>query len=269
LGEPGKGGALSLAGANGIALERDRQYSVREITVDGFRSVYAIQFQDADLNKGGDQAFGRYFTGLATGNDANTTDGTYTVQLNGIAVGNLQIRTNALGDRQRIKCLNQLDGKKSLASKLYGHRIENRRGTNSDDVITGNGANNKQTGLNGSDLLNAFGERFAGSAINRSTDLNQRDRLTGGKGDDYFQLGDLAGSFYVGDGNQGYATVTDFSRGDQIVLTGFATDYHIRNARVGGQSGTGVFQGDDLVALIQGSASNSLRLNNENQVLFI
>ena len=269
LGAPGESAAIELLGADGALLERDRHYSVRETTIDNVRSIYTIQFLDADLDDSGTQAFGRYFTGESTGNSANVTDGSYTVLLNGEAAGTLEIRTNALSEAKRLRCLNEQQSQNNLTSKLYGCRVENPRGTTNDDVIIGNGSNNNIKGLAGSDLINGFGERFNGGSIDRSNDLNQQDRLTGKTGSDYFILGDLVGSFYVGDGNNGYARVTDFSSGDRIVLTGGEADYTVRSTRIDGQSGTGVFQGDDLVALIQGRSSDSFNVKNADQVLFL
>ena len=46
------------------------------------------------------------------------------------------------------------------------------------------------------------------------------DVLTGGGGGDYFQLGDIVSSYYTGDGDKGYARITDFKAGDRVVLTG-------------------------------------------------
>ena len=119
------------------------------------------------------------------------------------------------------------------------------------------------------DLINGFGDRLAGSSLNVDADRNQRDVLTGGSGGDYFQLGDIVSSFYTGDGDKGYAHITDFKRGDRIVLTGSKDDYSKRSTSINGASGVGIYQGDDLVALIQGKSAPSLAFSNAGQVLFI
>ncbi|NBS12898.1 MAG: hypothetical protein EBS77_09600, partial [Gammaproteobacteria bacterium] len=269
LGSPGQASAFALNGASGEALQAGTHFKVREISVDTIVSAYAIELLDADLNKGGNQAYGSYYTGQATRNQANTADGTYTVLVDGELAGTFKVRTNALRDRERIRCLNKLNGKNSLASVLYGHRVEQKRGTNSDDVLTGTGGNNAIKGLKGSDLINGFGDRLAGSSLNVDADRNQRDVLTGGGGGDYFQLGDIVSSFYTGDGDKGYALITDFKRGDRILLTGSKDDYSKRSTSINGASGVGIYQGDDLVALIQGKSAPSLAFSNAGQVIFI
>ena len=269
LGSPGKASAFALNGANGEALQAGTHFKVREITVDNVVSAYAIELLDADLNQAGNQAYGSYYTGQATRNQTNTADGTYSVLVDGDLAGTFEIRTNALDDRERIRCLNQLSGKNSLASVLYGHRVEQKRGTNGDDVITGTGGNNTIKGIKGSDLINGFGDRLEGSSLDVDADRNQRDVLTGGSGGDYFQLGDIVSSFYTGDGDKGYARVSDFKRGDRIVLTGSKDDYSKRATSINGASGLGIYQGDDLVALIQGKSAQSLVFSNADQVLFI
>ena len=63
--------------------------------------------------------------------------------------------------------------------------------------------------------------------------------------------------------------MTDFSRGDRIVLTGSEADYTVRSTQVDGHAGTGIFQGVDLVALIQGPRGNSFNISDGGQALFI
>jgi hypothetical protein len=105
--------------------------------------------------------------------------------------------------------------------------------------------------------------------MNVDANRNQRDVLTGGSSGDYFQLGDIVGSYYTGDGDKGYARITDFKAGDRVVLTGSKDDYSKKSARIDGQSGLGIYQGDDLIALLQGKSAQSLAFGNSYQVLFI
>lgn len=269
VGSPGISNSFSLIGADGATLQAGTHFKVREITIDQVASAYAIELLDADLNKAGSQAYGDYYTGQATGNDRNTADGTYSVLVDNELAGNFTIRTSFLSDRERIRCLNKLNGKNNLKSVLYGHRIENRRGSNGDDALIGNEENNRIKGFKGSDLINGFGDRLQGSKLDIDADRNQRDILTGGGGKDYFQLGDIVTSFYIGDGNKGYARITDFKRGDRIVLTGSKDDYSKKTISINGDSGIGIYQEEDLVALIQGKGTQSIAFGNSNQVLFI
>lgn len=269
LGSPGQADALTLNGSNGEVLIKDQHYRVREITIDGLRSAYAVEFLDAQLNQDGIQHFGRFYTGIETGNDANTTDGIYTVFLNGNAAGSLEIRTNALSERDRLLCLDGLGFDARFASLLFGYRVLNAAGSNGDDLVLGDGGSNILNGLGGSDLINGFGDRLLGDSFDRSSDVNQIDILTGGSGADYFQLGDIVTSFYVGDGDSGYARITDFEQGDKLILNGFASDYTLMMATVDGHTGMGLYQANDLIALLQGDASGTFSLNNPDQVLFI
>ena len=122
---------------------------------------------------------------------------------------------------------------------------------------------------NGDDVIEAFGARLVGLAIDRSGDLNQRDVITGGPGRDLFVLGDLASSYYIGDQDQGFARITDFHRGDRVVLTGFPSDYTTTTTSINGLTGIGIFQGEDLVALLQGKGSESFSLSNPSHAMFI
>ncbi|MFO7629217.1 MAG: VCBS domain-containing protein [Prochlorococcaceae cyanobacterium] len=271
---PGLADRLSLTGSNGQLLLNGVEYQVREVTIDPGRSAYVIELLDADPNKAGKQAFGRYFQGASTGNNANSNDGTYTVLFNGQAVDSFEIRTERLSDRKRVKCLDALlGGNRSLESVLYGFRVEQPKGTNGDDALTGNARSNTLKGLRGNDLLNGAGDRLAGDAITQ-TNPNEIDTLIGGKGRDTFQLGDIAGSFYLTGGNNDYARIKDFSKGDTLLLSGSPSDYSIeRRVRINGQSGVGLYAGSgedrDLVALIQGKSANSLDLTNPSQVTFL
>jgi len=179
------------------------------------------------------------------------------VFLNGNQAGTFEIRTNALSDRDRARalCLDGLSQDGRFASILNGYSVPNNDGTNGDDVMLGGSGSDFLNGKEGSDLINGFGDRLTGDAFNRSSDLNQVDVLTGGEYNDYFQLGDIVTSSYLGDRDSGYARITDFSQGEKLILTGTPTDYNLRFTTLNGQGGMGVYQGNDLVALIQDKAA--------------
>ena len=96
----------------------------------------------------------------------------------------------------------------------------------------------------------------------------QVDLLTGGKGSDYFQLADLLSSFYAGNQDNDYALITDFEKVDYIILSSNGTDYNSNEVSIDGQLGIGIYQGDDLIALMQGRAAWSFAFNDPNQVIF-
>jgi hypothetical protein len=53
------------------------------------------------------------------------------------------------------------------------------------------------------------------------------------------------------------------------LLSGSPAGYSHKQVRIDGQTGLGIYQGTDLVALLQGKAAQSIALNNTDQVLFI
>lgn len=285
------GAALNGSGMlSGATLTTGQNYKVEEITIDSDRSAYVIQFLDANASKAGIQSFGSFFQGLATGNSAASADGIYRISLSdNIQLGSFTIKTNQLSQAEynRLSCFNSLSLQKNnyaYFSALYGYRNTNLP-SSGDDVLIGKStanlaANSRETlnGLAGNDLLNGYGNRF-----NNSLDFNpltnpisqfglyQKDTLIGGVGRDDFQLGDAIGAFYQGDGNQGYAVISDFSADDSLILSGSASDYTITASLTSKQSpvglaGRALYLGDpngggDLVAIIQGSASTNLQLN--------
>jgi hypothetical protein len=274
---------------SGATLTAGQHYRVEEITIDSDRSAYVIQFLDANLTKAGIQSFGSFFQGLATGNTAATADGTYRISLlDDVQLGSFTLKTNQLSQAEynRISCFNILSLQKnnySYFSALHGYRNTNLT-SNGDDVLIGKStanlaANSRDTlnGLAGNDLLNGYGNRFNTALdFNPSTNpigqfgLNQKDVLTGGVGRDVFQLADAIGTFYQGDGNQGYAVITDFSGDDALILGGSASDYTLSATLTTKQSPVGVAgralylgdptSGGDLIAILQGPASTSLQL---------
>ena len=132
----------------------------------------------------------------------------------------------------------------------YGNDI--LYGGDGNDTITGTQANYILLDGRGNDLL--VGDR----SDRNSTDF---DTLTGGTGADTFVLGDSdrgLNSVYIGVGyeGEGYATITDFSRrqGDKIQVAGSITDYSVDksvNFSGGSALDTGIYYGDDLIAVVQ------------------
>ena len=90
------------------------------------------------------------------------------------------------------------------------------------------------------------------------------DKLTGGTGVDYFELGWSGGCYYndgstTATGTSDYALITDFQVGvDYLQLDGAYSNYYI-GASVSGVSGYGVWyeQGakDELVAVVQSTTT--------------
>jgi hypothetical protein len=149
-------------------------------------------------------------------------------------------------------------------------------GNNFNQTINGNFGNDSLYGSGGNDQLNGgFGDdllvggsgddQISGGVGNDTLDgacttlgVGQIDRLTGNGGFDYFILGNEIGAFYLGNGNQDFAYITDFNPGvDTIQLNGMLGDYTFMQTTVFANginiSGQGIFQGGDLVAILQQS----------------
>jgi hypothetical protein len=149
-------------------------------------------------------------------------------------------------------------------------------GNNFNQTINGNFGNDSLFGSGGNDQLNGgFGDdllvggsgddQISGGVGNDTLDgacttlgVGQVDRLTGNGGFDYFILGNEIGAFYLGNGNQDFAYITDFNPGvDTIQLNGAIGDYTFMQTTVFANginiSGQGIFQGGDLVAILQQS----------------
>jgi Ca2+-binding RTX toxin-like protein len=97
--------------------------------------------------------------------------------------------------------------------------FDNAIGTGDRDIIYGNSANNALTGGAGSDQLDGRGGKD--TLLGTSADargVGEIDTLTGGAGSDRFVLGDANGSYYKAQGNNDFAKITDFERGDVFQL---------------------------------------------------
>jgi uncharacterized repeat protein (TIGR01451 family) len=152
-------------------------------------------------------------------------------------------------------------------------------GNERDQTIIGNFGNDSLFGGGGVDLINgqigndllvggSGGDVISGGVGNDTLDgacttlgVGQLDRLTGDAGSDLFVLGNKLGTFYLGNGNADFAYITDFNPGvDTIQLSGALGDYVFAptNLMVTGRNifGQGIFQGGDLIAILQQSAAS-------------
>jgi Ca2+-binding RTX toxin-like protein len=274
IGRRGLESSVKVKGPDGSLLVMGTQVSVRELAIDSDRSAYVVALRDADLKKTGAQAFGRYDRGALTGNGPASGDGKYMISLGGVDVADFTVKTRDLTRSERDACVVALfvsNGSHALDSLLEGHRVIQSAGTVGDDVLVGVAKSDALSGGGGSDVLNGFGDRLTGAAVSGTFGRGQRDTLIGGAGDDFFQLGDVVGSFYVGGGKSDYALIKDFSKGDSVLLAGsvLGAGYTVGAVTVDGVSGTGIQKNGDLVAVLQGPAAKDFALSNLNQVSFI
>jgi Ca2+-binding RTX toxin-like protein len=129
------------------------------------------------------------------------------------------------------------------------------------NTIKGNNGSNRLEGLGGSDKLN--GLSGSDTLIGYGSTLNERDELTGSYNNDVFVLGDSSRSFYTGDGDNGYAVITDYVwQDDRIQMKGSIGDYQWVEtffSGVGSSSvlDTAIYKGGDLIAVVQDQNSSS------------
>ncbi|MEB3217422.1 MAG: hypothetical protein VKN72_14480 [Nostocales cyanobacterium 94392] len=159
--------------------------------------------------------------------------------------------------------------------KFEVENFVNVEGTENFDSVTGNNRNNKLSGNGGNDNLigKSGNDSLIGGSGNdtligadpliKNTTRPEKDVLTGGTGADKFVLGNELGSFYDDFGNRDFATITDFSFGDQIQL-GSGETYNIQRNK----NGFNIFliedSGRDLIAKVTLSLgiTDSISTNN-------
>jgi uncharacterized repeat protein (TIGR01451 family) len=149
-----------------------------------------------------------------------------------------------------------------------------------DSIFGGKGTDNINGGLGDDLLIGGSGNDFLeGGAGNDTLDgactsqgVGQIDRLSGSGfgGDDVYVLGNQLGVYYLGNGNDDFAYITDFNpNGDQLVLVGSAADYTTQNVMLNALNiniqGQGIFFGGDLIAVLQQSAADL----NSDDVIYI
>lgn len=145
---------------------------------------------------------------------------------------------------------------------LYGgYRHDTLYGDYGNDILYGGDGHDRLTGEQDNDIL--LGGRGNDLLVGYISDITSTDfdTLTGGAGADTFVLGESDTRQYsvyvfVGYQGDGYATITDFSRrqGDQIQVAGSITDYSLdKSVNLSGGSAldTGIYYGDDLIAVVQ------------------
>ncbi|MEL6159570.1 MAG: calcium-binding protein [Cyanobacteria bacterium J06623_5] len=122
-------------------------------------------------------------------------------------------------------------------------------GGSGSDSIWGEGGNDDLNGGSGNDfLMGGLGDdRLLGVASRNAVEI---DELTGGGGRDTFYVGDYHSNFYNNGGNSDYALIKDFSSLDKIVLDNGI--YTTGSSPVAGVSGTAIYQGTELLAIVQG-----------------
>lgn len=157
---------------------------------------------------------------------------------------------------------------------LGGSGNETLDGGAGNDTLLGLGGNNLISGGAGDDVVTGGGIAFISNGSSPPTlvvsaDTNGIDTLTGGQGSDRFVVGGRANSnsgnadppviLYDELGNNDYALITDFDAlQDVIELGGSKNDYRLDVSPAGLPTGTALYRGNELIAIIQGSGGLSL-----------
>ena len=156
-------------------------------------------------------------------------------------------------------------------------------GGSGNDTLYGEVGNDTLIGGTGNDVLVGVDP----NAVNPGR--GERDILTGGAGRDRFLLGSIGDVFYddgvVSLGNDGeidFATITDFTPGEDTIQLKGNEDYILQSVGIGG-GGTGIyldqglffdssgafFQARELVGVVQGVSPDALTINNGSSLTTI
>ena len=153
-------------------------------------------------------------------------------------------------------------------------------GSATNDILIGTDAADKLIGKAGGDvIIGAMGnDQLIG--VNQSDPIPGRgevDVLIGAPGADTFVLGAAGLTYYldpIGLSSNSYAAIQDFENGDKIFLTGNKAEYVLLDRLIGVSPATciyfnrdgapGVGAQDDLIAAVQGPASQKLDLNSNS-----
>ena len=178
-------------------------------------------------------------------------------------------RKNTINANSRNNTIFGLGGNDKIRARQGNDFVNGGRGNDQiwgdrgNDILRGDQGNDILRGGSGSDSLIGGSGRdvLVGSAV-YSRDKNEVDRMTGGSGKDRFVIGDRNQAFYTAGGQNDYAIIRDFKKGqgDKIQLN---DDYrYVLGSAPKGVDGKGLFiqenGGRELVAVIQGDSNISL-----------
>jgi Ca2+-binding RTX toxin-like protein len=114
----------------------------------------------------------------------------------------------------------QRDGVTIPIPEVKVFNFVNAIGGPNDDKLVGSNIGGKLTGAGGNDtIVGGEGKDILTGTDSIARGMSEVDILTGGGGRDRFVLGDSSGAYYIGQGNNDYATITDFNlRRDSLDL---------------------------------------------------
>ncbi|NEO56782.1 MAG: hemolysin [Okeania sp. SIO3B5] len=138
-------------------------------------------------------------------------------------------------------------------------------GSKGNDILNGGTGNDELNGGRGNDILNGgTGNDELNGGIGNDTLIgvditsaqpgyNEIDTLHGNADADLFILGDDSQVYYTGNGVKDYAQIDSFNgaEGDQIQLSGSASDYTLEENVSKLPKGTAIYHNDDLVGVVR------------------
>ncbi|WP_019501560.1 beta strand repeat-containing protein [Pseudanabaena sp. PCC 6802] len=133
--------------------------------------------------------------------------------------------------------------------------LDTLSGLGGNDSLDGGLGNDSLTGGLGNDTLLGGGDNDTLTGVDPASGFGsgEIDRLTGNSGSDRFILADSTRTYYFGGGTSDYALITDFGAGD-VIQTRIGDTLTIGGALPSGiASGTALYLGTDLVAVVQGN----------------
>jgi Ca2+-binding RTX toxin-like protein len=197
-------------------------------------------------------------------NRANTLD--LSVTNDGASI-DLNLANNSLKVKNPFYNPDNSAGPASLDSQVVN--FVNAVGTKNNDTIVGANQNSTLTGGGGNDRITggSKNDRITGTD-STARGVGEIDTLTGGGGKDKFILGDKNGAYYLGNGSNDYATITDFNIFQDSIDLGSLKNYSFA---LEGTNTIDLFSGKDantrdLVAKIQISGGISSVSSNSRSI---
>ena len=157
------------------------------------------------------------------------------------------------GDRGIRQVLFSIAGNDTLDG---GGGNDELHGDGADDFLDGGSGNDLLYGGTGYDTLLGGSEDdtlIGGQAGNHL----EIDELTGGKGIDFFYLGNLHGNFYSNNGDSDYGVVTDFDPSNEVVRLDMG-NYSLGTSPIAGISGTAIYHDSELIGILEGVEQDGL-----------
>jgi Ca2+-binding RTX toxin-like protein len=212
-------------------------------------SPYFSLIQDGTTDKGsfGKDTIANFDKIIGANNKVNTLD--LSTSVDGASV-DINLANNSLNTNLNISPIQGLP----TTFKYEVVNFTNAIGSKGNDTIVGANRNSKLTGGGGSDIITGGSKNdiITGSdSTNRGVD--EIDTLTGGGGRDKFILVDKNGAYYISNGSNDYALITDFNLFQDSISIGNCKDYSFA---IEGGNTIDLFSGKDantrdLIAKIQ------------------